>query len=100
MKMKAIVYKKYGPPDVLRLNEVEKPIPKDNEVLVKVYASSVNVEDLDYLTGKPWAVRMIGLLKPKYKTLGFDVAGRVEAIGKDVKEFQCGDARAHLLILV
>jgi NADPH:quinone reductase-like Zn-dependent oxidoreductase len=70
---------------------VEKPIPKDNEVLVKVYATSVNVEDLDYLTGKSWAVRMIGPLKPKYRILGFDVAGRVEAVGKDVKEFQCGD---------
>jgi NADPH:quinone reductase-like Zn-dependent oxidoreductase len=91
MKMKAIVYEKYGPPEVLKLEEVEKPIPKDNEVLVKVYATSVNVEDLDYLTGKSWAVRMIGPLKPKYRILGFDVAGRVEAVGKDVKEFQCGD---------
>jgi 2-desacetyl-2-hydroxyethyl bacteriochlorophyllide A dehydrogenase len=91
MKMKAIVYEKYGPPEVLKLKEVEKPIPKDNEVLVKVYATSVNVEDLDYLTGKSWAVRMIGPLKPKYRILGFDVAGRVEAVGKDVKEFQCGD---------
>ena len=91
MKMKAVVYTQYGSPDVLELEDVEKPIPKDNEVLVKVYASSVNVEDLDYLTGRSWAVRMIGQLKPKYKILGFDVAGRVEAVGKDVKEFQCGD---------
>jgi len=91
MKMKAIVYEKYGPPQVLKLKEVEKPIPKDNEVLVKVYATSVNVEDLDYLTGRSWAVRITGPLKPRYKTLGFDVAGRVEAVGKNVKEFQCGD---------
>lgn len=89
--MKAIVYEKYGPPQVLKLKEVEKPIPKDNEVLVKVYATSVNVEDLDYLTGRSWAVRITGPLKPRYKTLGFDVAGRVEAVGKNVKEFQCGD---------
>jgi NADPH:quinone reductase-like Zn-dependent oxidoreductase len=89
--MKAAVYEKYGQPEVLQLREVEKPVPKDNEVLVKVYASSVNVEDLDYLTGKSWAVRMLGPLKPKYRILGFDVAGRVDAIGKDVKAFQHGD---------
>ncbi len=91
MKMKAIVYEEYGLPEVLELKEVEKPIPKDNEVLVKVYASSVNVEDLDYLKGKSWAVRMLGPLKPKYSILGFDVAGRVDAIGKNVKKFQRGD---------
>jgi NADPH:quinone reductase-like Zn-dependent oxidoreductase len=91
MKMKAIVYTHYGSPDVLELKEVEKPFPKNNEVLVKVYASSVNVEDLDYLTGKSWAVRILGPLKPKYRILGFDVAGRVDAIGMDIKEFQCGD---------
>lgn len=91
MKMKAAVYTEYGSPDVLELGDVEKPIPKNNEVLVKVYASSVNVEDLDYLTGRSWAVRMIGPLKPKYNILGFDVSGRVEAVGKDIKKFQCGD---------
>jgi NADPH:quinone reductase-like Zn-dependent oxidoreductase len=91
MKMKAIVYEKYGSPDVLQLKEVEKPVPKDDEVLVKVCASSVNVEDLDYLKGTSWAVRMLGPLKPKYKTLGFDVAGRVEAVGSNIKEFQPGD---------
>jgi len=91
MKMKALVYIQYGSPDVLELKEVEKPVPKDNEVLVKVYASSVNVEDLDYLTGKSWAVRMLGPFKPKYRILGFDVAGRVDAVGKDIKEFQRDD---------
>jgi NADPH:quinone reductase-like Zn-dependent oxidoreductase len=91
MKMKAILYTKYGPPDVLQLKEVEKPIPKDNEVLLKVYAASVNVEDLDFLRGKAWTVRILGPLKPKYKILGFDVAGRVETVGKDVKQFQPGD---------
>ncbi|MCW4015042.1 MAG: NAD(P)-dependent alcohol dehydrogenase [Candidatus Bathyarchaeota archaeon] len=89
--MKAIVYEKYGPPDVLVLKEVEKPTPNDNAVLVKVCAASVNVEDLDYLRGNSWAVRMLGPLKPKYSTLGFDVAGCVEAVGRNVKAFQPGD---------
>ena len=90
--MKAVLYEKYGAPeDVLELLDVEKPVPRDNEVLVKVYASSVNVEDLDYLTGRSWAVRMLGPLKPKYQTLGFDVSGQVEDVGKDVKEFKRGD---------
>ena len=80
--MKAIVYTKYGPPDVLQLKEVEKPTPKDNQVLVKVYAASVNAEDLEYLRGT-LAVRMIAPLKPKYKILGFDIAGRVEAVGRN-----------------
>jgi NADPH:quinone reductase-like Zn-dependent oxidoreductase len=91
MKMKAIVYTRYGSPDVLQIKDVEKPIPKNNEVLVKVFASSVNVEDIDYLRGKSWFVRMLGPLKPKYKILGFDVAGLVEAVGKNVEKFQPGD---------
>ncbi len=89
--MKAIVCTKYGSPDVLQFKEVEKPTPKDNEILVKVYAASVNVEDLDFLRGRAWSVRIFGPLKPKYKILGFDVAGRVEAVGRNVKQFQPGD---------
>ena len=89
--MKAIVYTKYGSPDLLQLQEVKKPVPHDNEVIIKVYASSVNVEDLDFLRGTAWSVRMLGLFKPKYKTLGFDVAGKVEAVGKNVNQFQPGD---------
>jgi len=89
--MKAIVCTKYGPPDVLQLKEVDKPTPKDNEVLVKVYAASVNVEDLDFLRGTAWSARFVGPLKPKYKILGFDVAGRVETVGRNVKQFQPGD---------
>ena len=90
--MKAIVYQKYGSPDVLELKEVEKPTPKDNEVLIKVHAAAVNSTDLGFLEGKPFVVRlMLGLLKPKLKILGCDIAGRVEAVGRNVKQFQPGD---------
>ncbi len=89
--MKAIVYTKYGPPDVLRLKEVEKPAPKDNEVLVRVHATSVNYSDWAFVRGKPLLVRLVsGLLKPK-RILGADIAGRVEAVGRNVKQFQPGD---------
>jgi len=88
--MKAIVYEKYGPPDVLRLQEVEKPTPKDNEVLVKVHTASINAADLEYLRGTAM-IRMGGLLKPKNQILGSDIAGRVEAVGRNIKQFQPGD---------
>ena len=90
--MKAIVYTKYGAPDVLELKEVEKPTPKDDEVLVKVHAVSANAADLHLLRGDPFLFRLMsGLLKPKNTILGADIAGRVEAVGKNVKEFQPGD---------
>jgi len=89
--MKAIVYEKYGPPEVLKLKEVEKPIPKDNEVLVKIQAASVNSWDWDLLRGTPFLNRLGGLLTPKYKILGCDIAGRVEAVGGTVEHFQPGD---------
>ena len=91
--MKAIVYTKYGPPDVLELKEVEKPNPKDDEVLIKVHAASVNAADWHLLRGDPFLLRLTGngLLKPKNKLLGADVAGRVEAVGRNVKQFQAGD---------
>jgi NADPH:quinone reductase-like Zn-dependent oxidoreductase len=89
--MKAILYTKYGSPDVLQLKEIEKPVPGDNEVLVKVHAASINSWDWDMVRGKPFIVRMWGLFKPKYKTPGCDIAGRVEAVGKDVKKFKPGD---------
>ena len=90
--MKAIVYTKYGAPDVLKLEEVEKPTPKDDEVLVKVYAISANAADLHLLRGDPFLLRLMsGLLKPKKPILGVDIAGQVEAVGKNVKEFQPGD---------
>ncbi|NNK76985.1 MAG: NAD(P)-dependent alcohol dehydrogenase [Maribacter sp.] len=90
--MKAIVYNKYGPLDELELNDVDKPIPKDNEVLVKVYAASVNFNNLVYVQGKPFVARLeTGLLKPKFKIPGNDISGRVEAVGINVKQFQQGD---------
>ena len=91
--MKAIVYTQYGSPDVLQLKEVEKPTPKDNEVLLKVYATSVNAGDLHVLRADPFLIRLMGygLLKPKNKILGAAIAGRIEAIGGNVKQFQPGD---------
>ena len=89
--MKAMVYDKYGMKDVLTLKEVEIPIPKDNEVLVKVHAVSVNSWDWDLLRGKPFITRLGGMFKPKYKILGADIAGRVEAIGRNVKHLLPGD---------
>ena len=89
--MKAMVYNKYGKTDVLNLREVEVPTPKYNEVKVKVHAVSVNSWDWDLLRGKPFLARIGGLLKPKYKILGADIAGQVEEIGRDVKHFHPGD---------
>jgi len=90
--MKAIVYERYGPPDVLELKEIEKPTPKDNEVLIKVHAASINSWDWELLRGKPFVNRLLfGLLKPKIKILGADIAGRVEAVGRNVKQFQPGN---------
>ena len=91
--MKAIVNTEYGSPDVLHLREVAKPSPKDDEVLVKIYAASVNAADWHLLRADPFLVRLMagGLLKPKITILGADIAGRVEAVGRTVKEFQPGD---------
>jgi NADPH:quinone reductase-like Zn-dependent oxidoreductase len=91
--MKAIVYTKYGSPDVLQLQEVEKPTPKDDEVLIKVHAASVNAYDWHFLTADIFLIRLTGegLLKPKYSRLGADIAGRIEAIGRNVRQFQPGD---------
>jgi NADPH:quinone reductase-like Zn-dependent oxidoreductase len=90
--MKAIVYEKYGPPEVLQLKEVEKPVPKDNDVLVKVFAASINDWDWGLLSGTPLVNRFInGLLKPKRKILGSDIAGVIERVGKNVKQFKPGD---------
>jgi NADPH:quinone reductase-like Zn-dependent oxidoreductase len=90
--LKAIVYTKYGSPDVLTLREVSKPTPKDGEVLIRIHAASVNAADLHLLRGTPFLFRLqCGLLKPKKQILGADIAGRVEAVGKDVTRFQPGD---------
>ena len=90
--MKAIVYYKYGSPDVLELKEVEKPNPRDHEVLVKIYAASANAADWHLMRAEPFLARLEnGLLKPKNTKLGADVAGRVEAVGRNVTQFQAGD---------
>jgi NADPH:quinone reductase-like Zn-dependent oxidoreductase len=88
--MKAVVYTQYGSPDVLQLQEVAKPAPADDEVLIKVYAVSVNRSDWEGLTGESYA-RMGGLLKPRHHILGSDVAGRVEMAGSNNGQFQPGD---------
>jgi NADPH:quinone reductase-like Zn-dependent oxidoreductase len=88
--MKAIVVDRYGPPEVLQLKEVEKPTPRDHEVLVQVHAASLNAADLDYLRGTA-LVRLGGAQRPQYKILGSDIAGRVEAVGRNVRQFQPGD---------
>jgi len=91
--MKAIVFTKYGSPDFFKLKEVEKPKPRDNEVLVKVFSASINSWDWEILMAKPFVNRlMVGLLKPtRIKILGCDIAGRVETVGKNIKQFQPGD---------
>jgi len=90
--MKAIVYTEYGSADVLQLKEVKKPIHKDDEVLVKIHAASVNSSDVSMSRGEPFLARLwSGFLKPKYPILGSDMAGKVEAVGKNVKQLQPGD---------
>ena len=89
--MKAIVYTKYGGPEVLQIKEIEKPYPKDNEVLVKVYAVSINDWDWGLLQGDFINRMLYGIRKPGKKILGSDIAGRIEAVGKNVKQFQQGD---------
>ncbi len=91
-KMKAIVCTKYGPLDVLKLEEIQKPTPGDDEVLVEVHASCVNYNNLANVKGKLFVARLwLGLLKPKDKIPGGDIAGRVEAVGRNVRQFQPGD---------
>jgi NADPH:quinone reductase-like Zn-dependent oxidoreductase len=90
--MKAIVYDRYGPPDVLRLEEVERPVPNEDQVLVKVHATTVNRTDCGVRSAKPFITRFItGLLRPKRKILGMELAGVVEAVGAAVTEFEVGD---------
>jgi NADPH:quinone reductase-like Zn-dependent oxidoreductase len=89
--MKAIVYHKYGTPDNLELKEIDQPIPKEDEVLIKVYAVSINDWDDGLLHGDIINRLINGLRKPKRKILGSDIAGRIEAVGKNVKQFKPGD---------
>ncbi len=90
--MKAILYEKYGPPEVIRLGEIEKPIPKDNEVLIKVKATTVNRTDCAILRAKPFFVRFFtGIFKPNNLILGTEFAGKIEAVGYKVTSFKVGD---------
>ena len=92
MKMKAVVYTQYGPPEVAQLQEVVKPIPKDNEVLIKVYASTVNRTDAGFRSAEYFISRFwSGLFRPKYPILGCEFAGMIEAIGQNVTTFKIGD---------
>ena len=91
--MKAVVYTQYGSPAVLQLKEVAKPVPRDDDILIKVQAASINSWDWDLLTGRPLEYRLLsGILKPKKNNiLGCDIAGRIEAIGRSITQFQPGD---------
>ena len=90
--MKASAHARYGSPDVLRLVEVDRPVPKDDEVLIRVHATTVNRTDCGFLRAEPFFVRVVsGLLRPKATILGSELAGEVEATGKDVTSFERGD---------
>ena len=89
--MRAVIYERYGSPDVLHLAEVEKPVPTDDQLLIKIHVVSINGSDREGLIGKPFYVRAGGLLKPGHPILGSDIAGRVESAGKNNKEFKVGD---------
>jgi NADPH:quinone reductase-like Zn-dependent oxidoreductase len=90
--MKAFIYEKYGPPQTLRIAEVDKPAPNADAVLVKVLAASVNAADWHLLRGKPLFSRAtLGLLRPKHQILGVDIAGQIEAAGPGVTQFKPGD---------
>ena len=89
--MKAIVYQNFGSPDILRFKEIDKPTPADNEVLIKVRAASVNPLDWKLMKGGPFLLRLLlGLGKSKIKRPGVDVAGQVEAVGRNVNAIQAG----------
>src|SRR5436190_16024541 len=91
--MKAVVYTDYGSPEVIQFRDIKKPVPNDNQVLIKVRAASINPLDWHFLEGTPYIMRGmgVGLRKPKDPRLGVDMAGQVEAIGKNVTQFKPGD---------
>ncbi len=91
--MKAIIYRKCGCPDVLELADIEKPVPKDDEVLIKVHATTVSPVDWHFRSGTPFLARKMagGFLKPKIVILGFDIAGEIESAGRNVQRLKGGD---------
>jgi NADPH:quinone reductase-like Zn-dependent oxidoreductase len=90
--VRAVVYDRYGPPEVQRIEDVERPVPKENEVLVKIHATTVTRTDVGLRSGKPLVIRLFfGLLRPKQRILGTELAGEVEAVGSAVTEFAIGD---------
>lgn len=91
--MKAVVQDRYGPAEVLRIEEVERPVPKDDEVLIRVRAATVSQTDTHARAASPFFWRLVaGLRRPRWRTLGVDLAGEVEAVGAAVSEFTVGDA--------
>ena len=92
MKMKTIVYEKYGNPEVLKVKEVDKPTPKSNELLIKIYATTVTATECKFRKGEPFITRLFtGLIKPKITTLGEELSGEVVTVGNEVKLFNIGD---------
>jgi NADPH:quinone reductase-like Zn-dependent oxidoreductase len=91
--MKAAVYTRYGPPEVVQVTDIAKPDPQDSEVLIRICAASINPADFHFMRGKPFLVRLMmgGLLKPKQRIFGADLAGRVEAVGRNVTQFKPGE---------
>ena len=90
--MKAIIYTEYGPPEIVKSMEVDKPVPGDNEILIKVYATTVNRTDCGFRSSKYLISRLFtGLFRPKFKILGTEFAGEIEAIGKSVTSFSIGE---------
>src|SRR5688572_9824535 len=90
--MRAAVHTRYGPPDVVRIRDVDAPVPRENEVLVRVHATTVNRTDCAYRAGTPWIVRFFtGLRRPRVTIMGTEFAGTVEAVGADVTTFEIGE---------
>jgi len=90
--MKAVVYREYGSPEKFQVLEIPKPIPKENEVLIKVHSASINSWDMDLLKGDPLSrLIFLGILKPRHTILGCDIAGRIDAVGENVTQFKVGD---------
>jgi len=90
--VRAVVYDRYGPPDVLRLDDVERPVPDEDEVLVRIRATTVNRTDCGWRSAKPFFARFfLGLLRPRRRVLGMELAGEVEAVGAAVTKFEVGD---------